>query len=246
MAPTSVVVHGRAGHGSLPLAADNALVTAAEVVRRLDAVRPPTRIGDVWRTWVEATVDDEQLRATLLDEEGLWDALADLPPEHRTLAHACTHSTFSPTQVISGPKSNVIPGQVTVNADVRVIGDETAADVEAFVRELLTGLPVDVTVYKFSASTQSAPTAPIWSSLERAVRAAYPDGGLVPSLFTGGTDGRHFRERGVPAFGFGVLSPHMPPNRYWSLFHGHDERIDVESLRLSTAAWDHVARDYLG
>jgi hypothetical protein len=37
----------------------------------------------------------------------------------------------------------------------------------------------------------------------------------------------------------------MSPQRYWSYFHGHDERIDTESLRLSTRAWEHVAVDYL-
>src|SRR4029077_5968025 len=72
MAPTRIVVRGRAGHGSLPLAAQNALVTAAEVIRRIAEVRPPTQLSDIWRTWVEQTVDDDELRATLLDADGLW------------------------------------------------------------------------------------------------------------------------------------------------------------------------------
>jgi hypothetical protein len=29
------------------------------------------------------------------------------------------------------------------------------------------------------------------------------------------------------------------------MFHGDDERVDVESLRLSTDLWDVVARDLL-
>lgn len=117
---------------------------------------------------------------------------------------------------------------------------------EAFLAGLLGDLPVDVEVQWYTPSSRSPSGTPIWHSLERAVSAAYPDGGLVPSLFTGGTDGRYFRYRGIPTYGFGVLSPKMPPATYWSLFHGHDERIDVESLRLSTNAWEQVAVDYLG
>jgi hypothetical protein len=30
------------------------------------------------------------------------------------------------------------------------------------------------------------------------------------------------------------------------MFHGNDERVDVESLDLSTQLWDAVARDLLG
>ena len=30
------------------------------------------------------------------------------------------------------------------------------------------------------------------------------------------------------------------------MFHGDDERVDVESLRLSTLLWETLARDLLG
>ena len=68
---------------------------------------------------------------------------------------------------------------------------------------------------------------------------------MLPTLFTGGTDGRHMRRAGVPTFGFGVLSAQLDPATYWSRFHGKDERIDLASLGLSTAAWEHVALDHL-
>ncbi len=51
----------------------------------------------------------------------------------------------------------------------------------------------------------------------------------MPVLGTGGTDGRFFRRRGVPAYGFGLLSEQWDPGVFRSLFHGNDERVDVES-----------------
>jgi acetylornithine deacetylase/succinyl-diaminopimelate desuccinylase-like protein len=30
------------------------------------------------------------------------------------------------------------------------------------------------------------------------------------------------------------------------MFHGHNERVDVDSLRLSATMWDAVCREFLG
>ena len=48
------------------------------------------------------------------------------------------------------------------------------------------------------------------------------------------------------SYGAGLFSPDLDPTEYGKRFHGHDERIDVESLRLTTQLWLDVARDLLG
>jgi acetylornithine deacetylase/succinyl-diaminopimelate desuccinylase-like protein len=245
MAPMLVRCHGRAAHASTPRAGDNALVTAAEVIRRLDEARPPTVIDEDWRRWVEATVEDAGVRRRLLDRDHLWDDLAALPPDLAVAAHACTHSTYTPTLVSGGLKNNVVPDEIALELDVRIVPGESTADVERFARRLLADLPVDVEVLFRTEPNRSPTAAPIWPALQRAVRRAHPDGTIAPTLFTGASDGRHLRQRGVPVFGFGVLSAALDPATYWSRFHGDDERIDLESLELSTAAWEHVARDVL-
>ena len=47
-------VVGTPGHGSMPFGTDNALVKAAEVVRRLVAFRPRSQVTDTWRAYVAA------------------------------------------------------------------------------------------------------------------------------------------------------------------------------------------------
>jgi hypothetical protein len=37
----------------------------------------------------------------------------------------------------------------------------------------------------------------------------------------------------------------MSFDQYSAMFHGDNERVDVESLRLSTDLWDALARDFL-
>jgi acetylornithine deacetylase/succinyl-diaminopimelate desuccinylase-like protein len=246
MVPTRIVVTGRAAHGSTPKAGENALVTAAEVVRRIDRARPATHISDEWRQWVEATVLDEELRHRLLDAEHLWEDIDHLPADVRVHAHACTHTTYTPSIVHGGTVRNIVPDRVVLEVDVRVVPAESSYDVERFLHDLLDDLPVTISVIARTEPSSSSMTEPIWPALERAVRRAHPGGRLAPTLFTGGTDGRHMRAAGVPSFGFGVLSAQLDPATYWSRFHGDDERIDLESLALSAAAWGHVANDFLG
>lgn len=75
---------------------------------------------------------------------------------------------------------------------------------------------------------------------------AYPGARLCPGLVVGGTDGRFYRERGRVAYGAGLYSPTFDFATFGSRFHGHDERIDVESLRLATEFWIGVGGDLLG
>lgn len=59
------------------------------------------------------------------------------------------------------------------------------------------------------------------------------------------TDARFFRRAGQTAYGFRSFSRRLTLEDYGTMFHGDDERVDVESLRLSTDLWSAVARDLL-
>ena len=60
-------VKGTPGHASQPFRTDNALVTAAEVVRRLAEFRPQAQIHDVWRSFIEGVEYPATLADPLLD-----------------------------------------------------------------------------------------------------------------------------------------------------------------------------------
>ena len=71
------------------------------------------------------------------------------------------------------------------------------------------------------------------------------DSSLVPFLTVGATDARFFRRAGSVAYGFGLFSPRLSFEDFAAMFHGNDERVDVDSLVLSTQLWDALARDLL-
>ena len=138
-APVKLTVRGRASHGSVPYGTDNALVTAAEVVRRISVARGPSRIDDTWREWVHAQGYDAELTGTLLDPARLWEAMPTMPRGLAAHAHACTHLTAAPTLVTGSKqqKINVIPDVVNIGVDVRLLPGQDEADVRRFLDEVL-------------------------------------------------------------------------------------------------------------
>ena len=54
-----------------------------------------------------------------------------------------------------------------------------------------------------------------------------------------------FRELGAISYGAGLFSPTVDAAEFGRRFHGHDERVDVESLRLTTELWERVVLDLL-
>ena len=86
---------------------------------------------------------------------------------------------------------------------------------------------------------------PLWDALQRAVNARFPTARLTPQLSVGFTDARIYREMGAVAYGAGLFSPSLDAGSYGARFHGNNERIDVESLALTTRLWHQVAQDIL-
>jgi acetylornithine deacetylase/succinyl-diaminopimelate desuccinylase-like protein len=242
-----VTVRGTSGHTSIPYGVDNALVKAAQVVQRIAEYRPQTKIVDEWRAWVEHQQFAPELARVLVDPDRLADALPTLAPGLARQAHASTHAVFVPSLLHGADRINTIPGTITVGVSVRILpGDDHDAAL-AELRHLLRDLvdPADITGVGIPPS-RSATQTPLWSLLERIVAAHHPGGTLVPTLLPAQTDARYLRPGGTVTYGFALLSPGLTPDAYWSRFHGPDERIDVESLRLMTSGYQEICRGLLG
>jgi acetylornithine deacetylase/succinyl-diaminopimelate desuccinylase-like protein len=244
-----LVVRGTPGHGSRPLRTDNALVTAAEVVRRVATYNPKTRVLDVWRGFVEGLELDPETTAALTDPDRVLDTVKTYEPlSLARTAHACTHTTFSPNVVRGGTKINVIPDTVEVDVDIRALPGVTPDDVDAMLSEALGDLGdrVEIRRLRSQMGSLSRFDTPLGDTLRRVATALVPGSRIVPTMGTGGTDAKFFRWKGVPSYGFGLHSTRIPYTEYPLMFHGHDERVDTESLGLSAAMWEAVCRDFLG
>ena len=250
-----LTVHGTPGHGSAPFRGDNALVKAAGIVQRLAEYRPAPRFHELWPNRVASLDIPDEFKDMLLDPAQIDDVLDNLPSVGAASHfHACTHTTFSPNLVDGNPsgntrmKVNVIPDTVVVEVDIRTLPGEGPDEVDAHLRAALGDLAdhVEVEAIMNDAASISRTDTPLWDSMQRAVNAPFPTATLSPQFIVGFTDARVYRDLGAIAYGAGLFSPSLDATEYGSRFHGHNERIDVESLSLTTQFFHDVVTDLLG
>ena len=242
-------VTGTPGHGSAPFRVDNALLKAAAVAQRIAEYRPPAKFHELWRGQVAALNVTDEVKDQLLDTESIDAALISMP-NAGTASHlySCSHTTFSPNVIDGGlMKTNVIPDAVYLNVDIRTLPGESTDDVTAHLDEALGDIAdmVDVEIILDDESTMSRTGTPLWDSLYKAVTQPFPGARLTPQLVAGFTDSRVYRSLGSVAYGAALLSPEISGGEFGRRFHGNDERIDVESLRLTTQLWLDVVRDFM-
>jgi acetylornithine deacetylase/succinyl-diaminopimelate desuccinylase-like protein len=241
-------VKGTPGHGSMPFGSDNALVKAAKVVGKLADYRPSPYVDELWAGFVETLDLAPAVKAALLDPARVDDAIAGLSPSMARYLWSATHTTFSPNMCRGGNKTNIIPDAVDVEVDIRTIPGDDEDEVRRHLDKALGDLADEVEIEKlFSKPASVSPTdTPLWDVLAKVVAGHYPGSRLSPRMIVGFTDAPYFRERGAIAYGFGLFSRALTAEAMSGRFHGNDERVDVESLALTTQAWIDTCELLLG
>jgi acetylornithine deacetylase/succinyl-diaminopimelate desuccinylase-like protein len=240
-------VGGTPGHASQPFRTDNALVTAAEAVRRLHDYRPPTQLHDLWQRFIGSMGYPDEITGPLLQEEGFTEACDALPLGMARQFHACTHTTFAPTVVHGGTKTNVIPDLVELEVDIRSLPGQTGDEVHRMLLDALGDVAdrIEIDVISDDPASASPTDTPLWDALTRVSSRFYEGSQTVPYLTVGATDARFFRRLGMTAYGYGLFSRNLSFEDFGVMFHGDNERVDQESLRLSTELWHAAAHDLL-
>ena len=245
-----ITVKGTPGHGSMPWGTDNALVTAAEVVRRLAEYRPTPNMHKLWLEKVAHLDVDDEVKAALVDPDRVDAALLAMPDQlHARTLHACSHTTFSPNVAHGGTKTNTIPDRVVIELDVRTLPGETPEDVHDHLKTALGAAlygAIEIEPIHLDMATESPIDTPLYAVLSDIMRQAHPGAVIQPSLVTGGTDARHYRQAGAVAYGAALFSAGMRAEVFADRFHGHNERIDIESIGLSTELYLLAAQRMLG
>ena len=242
-----LTVRGTPGHGSAPFKANNALVKAAAIIQRLSEYRPGPRFHELWRDEVDRMPLPDDMKRALLDEGAIDAYLEELPREFGAgHFYSCTHTTFSPNVAVSQTKTNVIPDTVTIDVDIRTLPGDGPDEVAAHLREALGDLADEVETQPLmnDVASISRTDTPLWDAMAAAVDRRFPGVGLAARLGVGFTDARIHRELGSVAYGAGLLSPSLLPSQFGSRFHGNDERLDIESIGLTTDFFLDVVDDF--
>jgi len=249
-----IAVRGTWGHGSMPRE-DNAVVLAAEVIRRL-AVPGPTRITPVMERFLDqaaAALPGEAatiLRGLVSDAPERAEAAlaATCDPMYARVLRALIRDTISPDVVHAGIKYNVIPGDAEVQIDCRVLPGTTEAQIRSMIEQKLgTDLAAacDVELLVFGAPVESPSEGPLYEVLAGTIVDHDPVGIPLPAMAPFGTDAKFTTPLGVPTYGFFPLKLD-PEERFLERFHGVDERVSVEALRWGLPVLYDVVRRFCG
>jgi acetylornithine deacetylase/succinyl-diaminopimelate desuccinylase-like protein len=230
---------GVPGHGSQPYGTHNALVPMSDAISRLAATPPPAAITDEWRRFVEGWDPPGGLGEDLLDVDRIDAAIDRIAIDDLGLArwiHACTHMTISPNTLRAGIKANVVPDTAVAEVDVRALPGQDEADVLDHFRKAIgpSFEEMDVETIEATRASGSRPEGPLWQAIGDALTAIEPTVRPIPAMIPVGTDARFFRRKGTIAYGVALFDRRVGFGDFLRMFHGHDERVSEESLRLTT------------
>lgn len=246
---TRLRVRGTPGHGSMPYQSDNALVKAAEIITRVGKYRAPLRLQSIWRQFIDG-LDLPAASRLALTNAATFDMALDRGPEGTApMFYAATRTTFSPNIAHSGVKLNVIPDSAEVDIDIRTIAGDDGPKVREMLREAIGDelwKDVEIAAEGDNPASESPTGTPLWDTLTKVTQKLVPGAETIPFLIVGATDARFFRRKGVTAYGYGLMSDRISFRDFAKMFHGNNERIDQESLRLSTELFEQTARAFVG
>lgn len=229
-------LHGPGGHGSMPMRG-GAMAKLGRMLQRLDQHRLPVHITPIPQQMIEtiASVLPETVGAQfqkLLDPTQT-DNILDQLATHAAFFDPILHNTINATTVHGGAKVNVIPSEIVLELDGRLLPGFTADDMLQELHALL-GNDIEFEVVLYGKGRAEADMG-LYETLADILREADPSGTPMPVLMPAVTDGRFFSQLGIQTYGFHPMNLPEGLNFLQSL-HAANERLPIEALSFGTQA----------
>ena len=229
-------VRGAGGHGALGVKG-GAMRRLGDVLRTLDRRQPPVHITPVVREWFSQMAAAAPRWQALLLRRLLNPRTADLAvralgSRGRVLSRVI-RNTVSPTIVHGGAKINVIPSEIELQLDGRLLPGFTPDDLIGEL-EGLVGRDVEFEVIRHDPGPPD-PDLSFYEPLAQIIRELDPESVPVPMLQAGVTDARFLTRAGIQTYGYLPLA--LPQDfEPLPLIHNADERVPVAALGFGVEA----------
>ena len=239
-------VRGPAGHGSLPMRG-GAMAKLAHLLQRLDEHRLPVHITPAARRMFEAIASALPFPKGLLLRQilnpSLTEGLLKFLGERGRLFEPLFRNTVNATVVLGGEKINVIPSEIVLELDGRLLPGYSPDDMMAELRRVI-GDEVELELVRHDPCPPE-PDMGMFNMLANILREADPDGIPIPLLMAGTSDARFFSRLGIQTYGFTPMN--FPAGfNFMQIAHAADERIPVEAVDFGTSAIYKVLQRYGG
>lgn len=240
-----VTVRNPGGHSARPRP-DNAIFELAELLGKVRGYTFPLVDSDLTRSMLRdaaaSSSASESLKAKVAElETRPADAaalLAEIGREPR-LGYA-VRTTCVPTLLTGGHADNALPQSATATINCRIFPGVEIEDVRRTLAEVGGNQAAE---WKVEGEPFGAPASPPNPALFDAIREAIAPQAtgipIVPYMTPGATDGKHFRSRGIPTYGF---SADFTVGGEVAGVHGLNERIPERALYEAFDFWPRLMR----
>jgi acetylornithine deacetylase/succinyl-diaminopimelate desuccinylase-like protein len=229
-------VRGPGGHGAM-IHRGGTMARLARMLRDLDRKRMPIHVTPIVQEMIETIAAHlprprRELVLALLKPAVADRVLPRLGPKLRPI-ETLLRNTVNATIIQGGEKVNVIPAQIDLELDGRVLPGFTPDDLLGELHDLV-GDDIEIELVRYDAGP-AEPDLALFDMLAGVLRELDPEGIPMPLLQGGVTDARFFAQLGIQTYGF--IPMHLPDDfPILKIVHAADERIPADALDFGTEA----------
>jgi acetylornithine deacetylase/succinyl-diaminopimelate desuccinylase-like protein len=251
-----IKARGTPGHGSTPNMADNAIERINKVIAKLGSYQPPTIyvptlkefLSQMAESTPELAGDISQLLENPMQSDQIIDEIAKKDKPLAQEIWPRTKTTITPTIIRGGVKENIIPSECEVTFDCRVLPGQSVEETLALIKSMLKevdGGKLSYEIIQMHDGNESTTKTPLYEAITSVLKEYEPNCGVTPTLTTGGTDSRFFREIGSVCYGVHPVIPEEPNDEYEKRMHGIDERLSIKNLVFGVSIFYEVVKRFM-
>jgi len=230
------ILQGPSGHGSVPVQGGT-MTKLSLLLQKLDKHRLPVHITPVVRQMIKTMTAALPFPYSLILGQLLNPMLTDrvlklLGNKEQAFA-SLFHNTVNATVVEGGEKINVIPSEIILQLDGRLLPGYTPDNMMTELRQVI-GDDVELELVMYEPCPDDQDMG-LFDTLAGILLKVDPDAIPLPILISATTDARHFSRLGIQTYGFTPMN--LPDDfNFFETIHGVNERIPVEAVDFGTRA----------
>jgi acetylornithine deacetylase/succinyl-diaminopimelate desuccinylase-like protein len=239
-------VRGPSGHGARPMRGGT-MSKLADFLQRLDKHRLPVHITPVARQMIEIMASNVAFPKSLilrrLLNPLLTDTILNLLGNISEYIEPLLHNTVNATIVRGGDKINVIPGEISVELDGRLLPGFSPKDMIKEIHQII-GDEVEIEIVRHEPAP-AEPDMGLFGELSGILQDADPGAVPMPLLLPAVTDARIFSHLGIQTYGFTPMK--LPSDfNFFKMIHAADERIPADAVAFGADAIYELIKRYKG
>jgi carboxypeptidase PM20D1 len=240
-----ITVRNPGGHSSRPRP-DNAIYDLSDAIKNIQAYRFPVRWSEMTLAFFQET--GQQLGGELGEamirfaydpkDQNASDRLAV-----ESSYVGSTRTTCVVTMLRAGHAENAMPQSATATVNCRIFPGVSVAEVASVLNTVVDNKEVE---FELLDNPVESPISElrddVTAAVTKAARAQYPGVKIVAYMASGGTDGMHFRNAGIPTWA--VSGRFMNPDEMFA--HGLNERVPKAGFTGALDHWSIIIKELAG